>query len=264
MKKHIFGATIAFLNNGNFAAKQASGICNRMSAAEINDEAENLSNHDGGQGGGYYVGYGDDFLDFIGDQSSFADAIDNSKVFTLILANSAGATRTALLCPGLDPNTVGTINDGAFNDASNAAGLTAASNSTGTVNQFKWFMQKFPSYIYGMVLKSNSITQMGQAFTIQQESPFKIHSTKVINSGSFQSPKDFNTQILPVNEPYFMDSQTRMSYPVLAGAQVSIDFYVGVSLNTAKALRSKTGQAKKNIQLAGGAQVVQGALMAGK
>ena len=240
----------------------AQGRCNRTFTVEdLNDEANELSNYDGG---GAYFGQNDDFLDFDGKTGSFADPVTRSKTYQITIANAAGATRVALLCPGLVPNRVGLIADGAFNDRDGNAGLSCSSGSPGTVAQFNWFIQKFPSLIVGVKLATDSVTQLDQSLTIQQESPFKIHSSKVIPFGTFQNENSFNTKILSVPEPFYMDQQTRIEVPILAGSALAMTFFVGTSLNIAKALREKTEKARDNMAVVGGPAVVQKALVSGR
>ena len=234
---------------------------NTFTAQDLVDEAENLSNYDGGAG---YLGYGDEFLNFAGGASSFVEPIKSTKTYQVQITNASGGTLVALLCPGLIPNRVGLIATGAFNDKNNTAGLSASTSSPGSIEMFNWFMQKFPSLVAGVKLVSNNIVQISQSMTIQQESPFRIHDSLIIDWGTFQSENSFNGNLLTVDMPFYMDQQTRIEVPILAGATLGIIFFVGVSLNTAMALREKVDRANGNIARLGGTKVVQNALSGAK
>ena len=74
-----------------------------MSIQDLRAEAEKLSNYTGRSGGRmFYTGEGDDLLQFNGDSPDFHGELQNhlEKQFVLSLANSAVATRTAVLFAG--------------------------------------------------------------------------------------------------------------------------------------------------------------------
>ncbi|WP_113636093.1 hypothetical protein [Nubsella zeaxanthinifaciens] len=227
---------------------------NYHSAEDLENEANQLSNFNGGMLG--YTGAGDDFLDYAGGAVSLASAHKNAKPFIMTITNANTSPRTALLCPGLDDATVGLVTDGAFNDKAGAAGLSALSGSPGSIKSFQKFIRLFPSVISGFKIATSNIAQMDQSVTLVKESPFAQHSSKVITPGTWASEGNFNTAILTIPESFFMDAQTRIEYPILGSTSVVITLMVGVSLNIAKALRSKAEKAKVNIEAAGGPAVV--------
>lgn len=228
---------------------------NYRSAEDLENEASALSNFGGGNGVGY-VGYGDEFLDFSGGASSLASAARNAKPFIINFVNSANAARTVLLCPGLLPNSAGLMATGAFNDVNGQAGLSATSGSPGSIEAFNQFIQKYPSVVAGFKLSTTNVAQMDQNIEIGKQSPFSSHSTKVISTGIYASEQNFNTQILTIPESFFLDNQTLMKYTILPNTSVAFTLMIGVSLNTAKALRTKVSKAKVNIEAAGGAATV--------
>ncbi|ADY51450.1 hypothetical protein Pedsa_0878 [Pseudopedobacter saltans DSM 12145] len=225
-----------------------------MTAQDLENEANQLSNFGGGIG---YVGHGDDFLEFAGSAASFADAGSEAKPFIVSLTNSGAAARTVLLSPGLIADAVGLMKTGAFNDKSGAAGLSGASGSPGTIEEFNAFIRHFPSLISGFKIASDNVAQMDQSITIVKRSPFKQHASLVIATGTYASEGNFNTKILTVPRPFFMDCQTAIEYIVLPGTSVTLTLMVGTSLNIAKALREKTQRAKQTIAQVGGAAVVR-------
>ena len=214
------------------------------SAEDLENEANGLSNFGGVVG---YVGQNDDFLDFAGNAASFAEIAKEAKPFTFTLTNANAATRTALLSPGLIAAQAGIMATGAFNDKNAAAGLSAASGSPGTIEEFIAFFRLFPSLISGFKISTDSVTQMDQSMTIMKRSPFNQHSSTIIPIGTYASEQNFNTKILSVPRAFFLDSQTLIEYPVLGLTSVTFTFMVTTSLNIAKALRDKTAKAKTTL-----------------
>lgn len=249
MKKNLLmraGMMLAFAN--------PQFTCNFKSANDLEEEADHLSNYSGGGIG--YVGLGDDFLDFAGGATSLASAARNAKPFIIVLSNANASARTVRLCPGLIANAPGLVATGAFNDINAAAGLSGASGSPGSIEEFNAFIRLYPSVVAGMKLATANVAQMDQSITLKKVSPFQQHSSKVIATGIYASESNFNEKILTIPEPFYLDSQTVMEYTVLGNTTVAITLMVGVSLNIAKALRSKTEKAKASIDAAGGAAVV--------
>lgn len=247
MKKVFLGRSFNRALSPEFVSKRY------LTAEELESEANELSNFGGGLG---YVGHGDDFLEFSGNAASFADAQSEAKPFIITLTNtSATEARTALMCPGLIVNAIGLMKTGAFNDKSNQAGLSGSSGSPGSIEMFNAFIREFPSLISGFKIASDSVAQMDQSFTIVKQSPFKQHSSLVIATGTYASEGNFNTKILTVPRPFFMDAQTVIEYTVLPSTSVTVTLMVGTSLNVAKALREKTQRAKQTIAQVGAAAV---------
>lgn len=225
-----------------------------LSAEDLEQEAANLSNFNGGYMP--YVGKGDDFLDFQGDARSLASAHRTAKPYVFTVSNANASPRTLLLCPGLIADAVGLVADGAFNDVGGNPGLSAISGSPGNIKMFQAFIRLNPSVVSGFKLATTNVTQMDQAVTLVKESPFSQHSSKVITPGTWASEGNFNTSILTIPESFFMDHQSKIVYTVLGSTSVTITLMIGVSLNIAKALRSKAEKAKVNIEAVGGAAAV--------
>ena len=225
-----------------------------LSARDLEREAENLSNYSGGLVG--YVGAGDDFLDFAGDAVSLASAHRNAKPFIINITNSNASARELLLCPGLIATAPGLIATGAFNDTAGNAGLSANSGSPGSIETFNAFVRLNPSVISGFKIATANVAQMDQSLILVKESPFNQHSSKTITPGTWASEGNFNTAIVTVPESFFMDHQSKIKYTISGNTSVIITLMVGVSLNIAKALRSKSDRAKVNIEAAGGSAVV--------
>jgi hypothetical protein len=215
------------------------------SAEDLDNEAGALSNYNGGGGG--YIGMNDDFLNFSGNVGSFAEPIDQGKLYTLILTNANASTRIALLCPGLLFETaVGLIADGAFNDTGGNAGLSGTGNPL-PIALFNSFIRYFPTIVAGFKVSTSNISQFDMNLTVFKQSPFKSHESRIINVGSFASEANPNTTLISVEQSFYMDNQTIIQYPVLGLTTVTVGLFFGPSLNIAHALREKTERAKGNL-----------------
>lgn len=253
MKKgFLAGRTLALMSMALMSplAMAAEGRANRyIGADEMESQANNLSNYDGGYdnygGVGRYTGAGDDFLDFNGG-GSFADPIAKGKIYNLTIANAANAIRTALLCPGLIRNATGLIADGAFNDTSGNTGLTA-SGSPQSIAYFNAFVERNPTLVAGFKVSSSNISQFDQNMSIVKETPFKQHESKIINVSIYASEANPNTTLITVPEPFFMNDMTRVSYPVLPSTTVNLGLIFGTSLSMSQALVNKTSRAKASL-----------------
>jgi hypothetical protein len=240
MKKHFLGNSLQFLNKENAPGHDyATGRMNFKTAQDLANETAGLSSFTGGMG---YIGLGDPFLSFDGKTGSFIDPMDKGKIYNLTLTNGAGATRYALLCPGLLEDAVGLIADGAFNDTTGTAGLTG-SGSPQAIAILNAFVKYFPSLIVGMKISTNNIVQIDQQFIISKQSPFKTHATRNINVGAWANEINPNTGLISVQESFYMNNQTIITYPIVATTTVNIALFFGVSLNISNALRAKTQQA---------------------
>lgn len=239
-------ASLAFLAADRSAGEAyAHGRQKRYATAQdLESEANDLSNYGGG-----YTGYGDEFLEYSGNAGSFADAIHKGKVYNITLKNSSNNDLVALLCPGLVADLQGLIADGPFADAAGGAGLSAKGNPRPLI-YFNNFIRQFPTLVAGFKIATTNIAQFEQDMTIFKESPFKQHESKIINVSIYASEANPNTALITVPEPFFMDCQTQIQYPVLANTTVSLGLIFGASLNIAKALKAKAGAAQKTMTAA--------------
>ncbi|MBK0383535.1 hypothetical protein I5M32_11260 [Pedobacter sp. SD-b] len=223
-------------------------------AADLEKEANELSNYDGGYMG--YDGSDDDMVEFAGPVASFRDQARGAQPMVITIINTGATALTALLCPGLNDNAVGKVVDGAFNDVNGFAGLTGASGTpTSSLAKFYNYIRKRPSMINGFKISTSNVAQMEQQIQIQSENPFKIGSSRSIAVGTFANEQNFNTQILSIPESFYMDDESIISYTVLPGTTVTLTLMLGVSVNPAKALRKKTAKAKSALT-AGGAKFI--------
>ena len=252
MKKILLGQSLQFLNKEiSDGAHYAAGRLNYQTADDLEREASSLSNYSGGGG---YVGIDDDFLSFAGEGAtgSFADPINEGKLYTLILTNANNSTRIARLCPGLLQNAAGLIQDGTFDDNSGAGGLSGTGSPL-AIAYFNQFIYLFPSLVVGFKVSTSNINQFEMNMTIQKESPFKVHESRIINIASYASEANPNTTLISVLTSFYMNNQTAILYPVLGSTTVSIGLYFGASLNIAHALEQKTSRAQNNLVRMGAA-----------
>lgn len=218
-------------------------------AADLEREAKSvLSNYSGNTGMMVMDGGSDDLVHFAGSAVSFRDSAKNLRPYIVAITNTALEARTAVLCPGLIANRAGLMTDGAFNDAFGNPGLSASSGSPGTIASFNAYIQKKPTLISGFKLTSSNLPQLDQSLRISSESPFEQKGEKVISTGTYASEMNNNEKILTITDPFYMDDETLITYPILPGATVSIILFVGASLNQAKGLRKKASAAKAAIE----------------
>ena len=225
----------------------AAGRVFYKTANDLEQESSSLSNFTGGSPVGY-IGQGDPFLSFAGDNSgSFADATHKGKLYTITLTNANASPRTALLCPGLlFTNAVGLATDGAFNDTSGSAGLSGAGAPLALV-YFNAFIHNYPTICAGLRVMSSNIAQFDQVLTIFKQSPFSQEAARIINPGAYVDPINPNTSLVVVPETFYMDNQTVIQYPVLGSTSVSLMLFFGASLNIANALYAKAETAESNL-----------------
>ncbi|MGZ3999151.1 MAG: hypothetical protein ACXVIY_00910 [Mucilaginibacter sp.] len=246
MKKVFFGRSLDFLNSEQSAAHKQNLIQN---SADLERAAGNLSSFGGGGGG--YIGLGDDFLEFTGKQGSFVDPIDKGKLYTITLTNANASQRIAILCPGLlYTAAVGLMVEGAFNDANGAAGLSGA-GSPEALQYFNAFMHNYPTICVGFKVTCSNVIQMDNVITIQKQSPFKIHATRIINPAVYADEANPQTGLISVQESFYMNDQTLISYAVAGSTSVSLGLFFGVSLNISNALREKVTRAKATMSASG-------------
>jgi hypothetical protein len=216
----------------------------------------NFSAFDGEEDFSGYTGSGDPFMEFAGGPAdSFADAVENKRVFKITLVNANAATRTAYLFGGYAAPT-GLIATGAFNDKNGDAGLTGSS-SPGTIAHFLEYIDRNPTLILGMKVKSTLASQLDESLTLQDLSPFITLPSREIYLSAYVDEKNYNDKIATVTESFYASNQTQVQIPVVGSSTVTITLYCGPSLNTYKALQNKTEKAKYNIFRSGGPGAVK-------
>jgi hypothetical protein len=216
------------------------------SARDLQNEAEKFS-HYAGDGMVLFQDDQDDLMHFAGSATNFAQALQNLRPYEINLTNNGAAACTALLCAGLIRAAAGLIKTGAFTDINGLAGLSGQSNSSGSIELFTAYIDKKPTLISGVKLTSSNINQLSSAMIIKSESPFEGKGEKVITTGAYQSENAQNEKILTIQEAFYMDDETRITYTVLPGASVNIMFFIGASVNQAKGLRKKAAKAKSQL-----------------
>jgi hypothetical protein len=203
-----------------------------------------------------YVGYNDDFVDFGGFNTSFANAGDSGRLFVMTITNTdVAAAHSCYIAPGLlytpGGNINGVVKDGAFNDVNGAAGLTGA-GSPKSIDTFFAFLQHNPIHIMGFKVEGSIAAQVAQIVVVTEQSPFKDLQSKPINLGSYQNENTFRDKIVTVpTKNLILSNQVQMLIPIPAGCTTTITLLVGGILNTSYALQQKGHRAASTIARVG-------------
>jgi hypothetical protein len=255
------GASLAILP---FMASTGDG----MTARQLSEYAhEHLSSFDGFEGeNDFYTGIGDPMLDFGGDNRSFANVMDEGRIFIMTLTNTVTtANRTAYLIPGITwaPGRTanGFIADGTFNDVAGNAGLTAA-GAPGTITDFLAFIKDNPTQVNAIRVESSNSLQIGQQIVIEELSPFRTLQNRLITLASFQDENTYRDKIVTVPTPgLILSGQCRMTLPIVYTASsnttTTITFFCGAVTNQAQYLKNKMYQAQAGIINRGGLKAVR-------
>ena len=208
-----------------------------MNLAAINAAADNdISNYDGRNQPGYYTGFGDDFVDFDGQNLDFARAVKAKRIFTFTITNtSTTLDKTVILFPSYFPDTTGgqiLLSDG-------AVGVITGSSTPSTIEHMKAWAMLNPTQVTAMRIVSNNALQLQQTMYLRRKSPFKKLTDDYIPIGAFQSEVNNNDKMVTVNSPFQIDNQTEISLLIPLNTTTSITFFCGAVLNTAAALNNK-------------------------
>lgn len=199
-----------------------------------------------------YTGDGDDLVDMeSGGNVVLMDEHGSRRVFVLTLTNTDNQTRKALINPGIvfDPNAPDIIKDGAFH--AHGASLADPQHFLGAgnpTNILKWlhFIQKNPTRIAGIRLKTSDPTQFSQVITLKRDTPWSANTnSREIYLANFESEGQFNNKLLTVPEGFTLDNETEMTISVPGGATTTIHFYAAASLSITKAFGKKVDKALK-------------------
>ncbi|MEQ8628101.1 hypothetical protein [Ekhidna sp.] len=239
------------------------------SLRDLEAEAHGLSSFNGeeayGQDIEIYTGQDDDMLEFGGSIENFAGERTLNKQFVFTLANSASATRTAVLWAGyLKGNSTlapGQMADGAFNDTGGNAGLTGSSGVSGkTIAELFAYLEHTPSRVVQMKISSDKQSQIENDLTIEKLNPFRQEQTDYVRSKDYQDQQSFQDKIIIFPTNVQLDNYTKLSYPCVASSSTSITWYFGASVNVSKVLERRAQKAQRNIQLVGADRVIKGSI----
>lgn len=228
---------------------------------------ENLSSFDGFDGGNFYTGQGDPFIDFQGEGKNFATIGQNDMQFIVNIRNThATESRRVLLIPGWDFNPVdfriigtasvlapkaGVLSEDAL--AANLLDLDGKANLivTGAPKRldllYKWLAEN-PTALGAIRVNSTDANQVMQTIVYRKLSPFKDLETSIINLGVNQSEDTYRDKLVTIQTPgLVLSNQTQLEMIITANSTCSITFFFGGSLNTSKLMQSKVNDAVRTI-----------------
>jgi hypothetical protein len=233
----------------------------RYSISELEKEAANLSSFDGNPPV-FTAGGDDDLLHFEGDIQNFAGEKNPNKQFSFTVTNAATVTRTAVLWPGyLKGNATlapGQLADGTFNDTAGNAGLSGATEGFKTIAELFAFLDKVPTRVWAIGLRTTVEGQVAKAITVTAKSPFSDDTSYQVRPKDFQDGQTFQTKILQFATPKLqLDYETVVTYPFVAGSATTLTLYLGAGLNIARGLRIKAEKAGAQMAAFGGQEAVR-------
>jgi len=223
-----------------------------LTTEEIQAIAENrLSNFEGNpqdlailEG---YTGRGDAMVDFGGINASFANEINQGRIYTVTLVNANAATRYALLAPGIiyvpGYELNGIIRTGAFNDTGGNAGLTGSA-SPQVIERFLAFCHRNPNRFGGFKITSTVATQIDQNITFTPQSPYKSLESYELALAAYQDENTYKDKVVTVPFEFSIDDQFQILLPVVGSSTCTITFFGGAILNTSYALAQKASLGK--------------------
>lgn len=231
---------------------------------------KNLSSFDGFDGGNFYTGQGDPFIDFQGEGKNFATIGQNDMQFIVNIRNThATETRRILLVPGWDFNPMdfrvipsadtvalapkaGVLSEDAL--AANMLDLDAKANLivSGAPKKldllYKWLAEN-PTALGALRVSSTDANQVMQTITYRKLSPFKDLETSIINLGMNQSEDTYRDKLVTVSTPgMVLSNQTQLEMIIVPNSTCVITFFFGGSLNQSKLMQSKVNDAVRTMR----------------
>lgn len=223
-----------------------------LSMADLEKEAGVLSSFDGndqrddfvdfmGQGSfDYYDGEGDDFVDFAGNKVAFnnQNQRDKDRRFKVTITNGNNTDEVFKLASGLGSTAGLPLADGAFN----SVGANALSIA-GVPTNWQYFLNFYksnPVQIQALFIESDKEAQLSTTIDIKRHTPFRasLQSTDIDLSG-FSNEMTIQTKKVTVDAEILFDHQQEITMTIVANSTMTITFYGGAVLNSAKALAKK-------------------------
>lgn len=231
---------------------------------------KNLSSFDGFDGGNFYTGQGDPYLDFQGEGKNFATIGQNDMQFIVNIKNTHSTeTRRVLLIPGWDFNPMdfrlipssGTAvlapKAGVLSESTAAANLLDLDSKANLVVSgapkaldllYKW-LDENPTALGAMRVSSTDSNQVMQTITYRKLSPFKDLETSIINLGMNQSEDTYRDKLVTVQTPgMILSKQTQLEMIITPNSTCVITFFFGGSLNPSKLMQHKVNEAVRTIR----------------
>jgi len=217
----------------------------------------------------YYTGQGDDLVDFGGNASNFAQ-ITADKLFTLNLKNTSITTNGKIyLIPGMKwyPGAAGAgfLRANSTLVATYADGTGSKTILTSAVPMadldllYSWIAAN-PILCYAIRIQASNSLQLQEAITIRHLSPFRTLDEKYLYPSAYLTQDSFQTNILMFETPgLILSGQTQIEMNMIAdtaNATLSVTFFCGANINTAKALETKITKASGTLSKLGAGSAV--------
>lgn len=212
--------------------------------------------------GGYegYTGEGDDFLEFAGAGGFLTEVeMAEANIFEVSITNLIASAKSLYLTYwdryGLTIGTNGPSQDGNMRTDTAAPGFKATDGVESflaqsltpnvSIEDFIAWVQQNPTRLIGMKIEATtSATQLSQPLVMKKFSPFRQLAETVIRPSTKQNENTFRDKIATIPTPGTqLDGQTQTLYTLNASETVVITFFMGATLNTAKALDNKAAAA---------------------
>jgi hypothetical protein len=220
-----------------------------MNFQDINELANDTLPYEGDD----YTGYGDDFLNFGGGGKaamSFANEIASKNTFSIVVINNTGLAQNVYLFASYATKLTAVANGTLLLKDGVITGLPGATlNASGTpktIANFLAFLDINPTNIVGFKVSSNVADMVAAKMTIENQCPYKNLENHFIDFASYTSEINNNDKMVTINEPFQVDSQTDVYLNITDQSRTTFTFYIGASLNTAHALKAKSGRAGRS------------------
>ena len=207
--------------------------------------------------GGYedYDGSQDDFLEFSG-AGGFMQEIENANRIQIQITNKQASAQDIYLCYydriGLTRGAGAPSENGNIRTVLSGTGFASVGGTSDTflarsmtpnvtIEDFIAWIQMNPSRLLGFKVECTaSDVQISNPLVMSKFSPFRRLADDVITPADVQNENTYRSKIATVPTPgRQLDGQTQIQYTLNASEVVLMTFYIGASLNTAKALDNK-------------------------
>lgn len=174
--------------------------------------------------------------------------------FQFDITNINAAARTAILNCGYQNGhsyVKGLLKDGAFNDKSDAAGLTGVAASNKKIEDFQGFINRYPTRLKAIQIRTANSAQFATPIIVRGINPFTTEGETPITFGDVQSQADSNDKVLNANlddileTPLFIGADKLLEYTLAGNSSVSFTFYLGYIWHQEKAFEMLYEEYKK-------------------
>ncbi len=215
-------------------------------------------NYSGFEDDGYYTGENDDLVDFGGNASNFGQ-VNADKMFTLNFTLGTVTTNSVdhkcYVMPGLKwyPGATGkgfivgttSIQDTAGSDALYKVQSIVPMSDLDLL--YAWIAEN-PIQCYAIRIQVGTLNkvQLAEALIIRHQSAFRTMEEKYLYPSAFLDQNSFQNDTVLFETPgLILSNQTQIEYNLkgIPGASLTVTFFCGANINTAKALEKKVSRA---------------------